>query len=141
MVQFQLSSVEPYQGTDFQSCSSIKCASFDLEKLPIMWVIYGKYLVYDFSLSTKGRLFPLLGLEAAQLSPQDNKGAAAAHSFLFPLFPHSLSLFFNVLSFCTGSASLCIWMVAGEQQLCLCGSRAVVICASPGRQGWALSWR
>lgn len=38
--------------------------------------------------------FPLLGLEAAWPSaqPKDNKGAAAAHSCLLPLFPHSFIL-------------------------------------------------
>lgn len=112
VVQFQLNSVESYQGMDFQSCNSIKCASFHLEKLPKMWGICRKYLVYNFSVSTLGRLFPLLGLEAAQPSaqPKENRGAAAAHPCLFPLVPHTFILIFYVLSFCTGSNPLCAWV-------------------------------
>lgn len=90
-------------------------------------------------MSTVGRLFSLLGLEAAWPSaqPEDNKGAAAPlllASSLCSLIP--LSLFFYHLSFCTGPTSLC-WVMAGEQQLpvqalSLSGSRAVAICAHHG---------
>lgn len=48
-------------------------------------------------MSTVGRLFSLLGLEAAWPSaqPKDNKGAAAAaHSCLLSLFPHTFILVF-----------------------------------------------
>lgn len=81
-------------------------------------------------MSTVGRLFPLLGLEAAQPRAQPKV-------LLLPIIASSLcslmplSLFFYILSFCTGSTSWCIWVMAGEQQLpvqvlYLCGSRAVM---------------
>lgn len=90
---------------------------------------------------------PLLGLEHSPvLSPRIIKVLLLSLllTCLLPLFPHTFILIlFHILSFCTGSTPLCIWVMAGEQQLPLplWGQGCGYLCFPGCRKEWDLSWR